>query len=637
MYLVMFRPIIVFLLLGLMACSTSKTISSQDISSKGKKQYDKAVALIKKGKKEDGIKKLEELAIQQPQFVKSREKLVGLYWKDGNLDKTINHLEELVKLQPENMKYRINLADAYIENQQFSEARTVINKLETTEDKATDRKIQELSFRVNAMENPVPFDPVPIQGTVNSESMEYHPILTADGQHIYFVSVGSGRFRHEDIYSASIDETTSRTEDRSSLQSLNTQGQEGAFTLSQNGRILIFTGCERPDAIGGCDLYISVFKDGQWSSPRNMGDKINSRYWDASPSLGSDNKTLYFSSKRPGGKGGSDIWVSKLVGRAWSDPKNLGDRINTSKNDETPFIHPDMKTLYFVSDGHVGMGSYDIFYSKLEDNTWSRPQNMGYPINTSEREGGLSIDLNGNRAYYSSMIDFEEKEGSVVSGDIYYFDLPEDSRPDPMTYVKVKVIDKETKNHLAANVDISGLGSVYKNSIKSNANGDLITLPQGMYAVLTTMEGYTLHSENIDFNSGEVGAEPFEYVIELMPIKKIIKESEPIILHNIFFESGSAELLDVSMVEIDQLYDIMNKNPEISIRILGHTDNVGSEMDNMVLSKSRAKSVYNVLQEKGIPAARLAYEGKGETQPIAENDTEVGRQKNRRTEFVIVR
>ena len=606
--------------------------------SKGQtKLYNKALKCLKKGKKQEGIMKLEELIRSKPTFTKGREKLVSLYWKEGDLENTIVHLKALNNTFPENDKYRYNLIKAYEENGDLVNALAVLKMSGETMKEADMKRIKELEFRINALDNPVEFDPKKLQGSINTTQMEYHPILSADGSTMYYVTVEGGRFRNEDIYSSSVSDSLFQFGTGQNLPNINSRAQEGAFTISQDGRIMIFTGCDKTDAIGGCDLYLSIHSEGQWGPPRNLGDKINSRYWDAAPSLGSDGRTLFFASKRPGGQGGSDIWVSRLEGRTWSDPENLGEVINTPENDEVPFIHPDMTTLYFVSEGHVGMGSYDIFMSKKEGSSWTTPKNLGYPINTEHREGGLSIDLFGERAYFSSMIDFGMKNDTMVTGDIYYFDLPVESRPDPTTYVVFHVLDKDSGAPIESTVEIEGLRNEYSNRLRSHSEGSLVTMTKGMYSINVNTTGYSLYSENINFDSPASMTEPLLYTIELIPIKTIEKESEPIVLQNIFFESGSADLLDISMGEIKQLEKLLRENPNVSVKIIGHTDNVGKDADNLVLSRDRAKAVYNKLVELGIPSSRLAYEGKGESVPLADNESEEGRQKNRRTEFIILK
>jgi len=420
------------------------------------------------------------------------------------------------------------------------------------------------------------------------------------------------------------------------LEEVNSVHSEGAMCLSQNGRIMLFAAEGRRSSYGGYDIYISIKKDSFWTVPKNLGSAINSRYWDSTPSLSSDLKTLYFSSKRPGGQGGSDIWRSQFTSSGeWGKPENLSDVINTEGNDEAPFIHPDGQSLYFVSDTHIGMGSYDIFRSNLDENgNWSVPENLGYPINTKEREGGLFIELLGNRAYYSSQ---QSTDTFHVSrpGDIYYFNLPEKAKPKPVSYLRVIVVDSETKQTLPAEVQIIELSEKTKKVKGTDGKGKLLVVIQpGNYVVNVSKEGYLFHSENISLDSMTLGKEPFEYEVELIAQKKY---ETPIVLNNIFFETGSAELKELSNVEIQILGDLLSSNENLKIKILGHTDNVGSEAANLTLSENRAKAVFEKLISLGIAAERLSYEGRGETDPIDTNETEEGRTKNRRTEFIEVK
>ena len=377
-----------------------------------------------------------------------------------------------------------------------------------------------------------------------------------------------------------------------------------------------------------------------------MGPVINSEHWDSSPSISTDGRTLYFSSKRPGGIGGADLWVVKLNSQnKWGEPQNLGPKINTKGNEETPYLHPDNGTLYFVSDGHIGLGSYDLFVTrKNKEQNWDTPINMGYPINTPNREGGLFVDLAGEKAYYGSQIDLASKDSLYRSGDIYYFDLPNEYKPELVTYLKVIVRDWKTKGLINAQAQVINLDEeLSQSNINTTVSGSLLTTIQpGEYALSISRDNYVFHSENIKLEDGVDITDPFVYEIFLRPIEveenPVVKtEPAPIVLNNIFFETGSAQLLSRSDTEINNLIALMSGNDDLRIKIIGHTDNVGRESYNKELSTNRAKAVYDRLVSAGVARPRLAFEGRGEQQPIADNETEDGRRKNRRTEFIVLR
>ena len=227
---------------------------------------------------------------------------------------------------------------------------------------------------------------------------------------------------------------------------INTINNEGAQTLSSGGNYMYFTACDRPGGLGSCDLYFSAFDNGKWSVPVNVGAPVNTQYWESQPSISADGKILFFSSSRPGGIGGKDIWYSVLKeNNKWAVPVNMGNNINTEGDEMSPFIHFDGKTLYFASDGRPGMGGFDIYFTRMNaDSTWAVPKNLGYPINTFNDEMGLVIEAGGQYAFFSS------KRDNINGKDIFYFPLDESIRPDPVSYLKGKVYDKETGKMLKA-------------------------------------------------------------------------------------------------------------------------------------------------------------------------------------------
>ena len=645
------RVFISFVCLFVFGMATSQSITVDALDKKSRKKYAKALKCLKKGDIEKGIAGLQTIVDNNPDFTEGAEKLSGLYISAGQDEKAIPLMRHLAQGDgPMSPALAMTLARALERNKEFDEGISAVEKaLANPEMKPAFRdslelRLEELKFRKVGYANPVKFIPEKLSPAVNTEAMEYHPAFIADGSQIYFVKVrGEGRYRNEDIYMAKVLDGQAVGK-AMPIAEVNTDGQEGTFCLSQDGRIMIFTSCERRDAIGGCDLYITVKKGNHWTEPQNMGASINSRWWDSTPSLAADNRTLYFSSRRPGGEGGSDIWMTKLnKHNRWETPVNLGPTVNTKNNDEGPYIHPDSKSLYFISDGHLGFGSYDIFISrKDDDNKWKTPVNLGYPINTPAREGGLFVNLRGDKAYYSSQLQFDEGQ---QGGDIYSFDLPLQLRPDLVTYINVEVRDAQTKGLIIARTEFLDLLNEKETVVlDTDVSGKLLTTVKlGEYAMNVSKAGYLFHSENIEVNSVMSMEKPFSYKVYLEPIPPKEEPSIPeakapkIILKNIFFETGSAELLSKSEGEINTLAKLLRDNPDMRIKILGHTDNVGNDRDNQRLSEQRAKAVQDALIAKGITKDRLRHEGKGETNPVADNTTEEGRRSNRRTEFFIIR
>jgi len=646
----LYKYFIVGCLLVIGLSATAQNLTLKDLDKKSAKTYKKALKCFSKNKQSEGIVLLEKVTTKYPQFSKASEKLVGIYLDKGENDKAVDLMERMVEtLDSAKPKLYTSLSYAHEEKGHYDKAISAIDACLAKNDLSgellakIEHRREELVFRQAAYAAPNDLDPVKLGSNINTTDSEYHPALNADGTLMIYVKVGDGPRRNENLYQSKRMANDSFSIGQP-IETLNTSAQEGAFTLSQNGRVLIFTACERQDSRGGCDLYISFRKGESWTPARNMGPVINSRYWDASPSLSSDNRSIYFSSKRPGGLGGSDIWMSRLnANNEWQTPINLGPTVNTAENDEAPYLHPDGKSLYFISRGHMGMGSYDIFLSKKTTEGWAQPQNLGYPINTKAREGGLFVDLTGHKAYFSSDIDFSDDQDKQEGGDIYYFKLPEEYRPELVSYLRMEVTDADTKGYINAIAELKDLKEdATVPGLEFNVSGGVLltTIVPGEYALSISKKGYLFHSENLVLAEESTHSDPFLYQVELQPIRKeVVVEQEkqkPVILNNIFFASGSAELLPTSDSEIDKLIQLLSSNPELTIKILGHTDNVGPDQANLQLSTARAAAVYNRLLNAGFPSDRVLYEGRGENDPIADNETEEGRQRNRRTEFILI-
>jgi outer membrane protein OmpA-like peptidoglycan-associated protein len=376
---------------------------------------------------------------------------------------------------------------------------------------------------------------------------------------------------------------------------------------------------------------MSYLTENGWSKPFNLGDKINSDQWESQPSISPDKRDLYFASKRFGGYGGSDIYVSHLLPNGtWSKPENLGPEINTSADETEPFIHADNQSLYFVSNGLPGYGDADIFLTrKGTDGKWSKPENLGYPINTINNDGTMVIAADGVTTYFSS-----NRSDSKGGNDIYTFKMRPSMQPHKTLWVKGKVFDAKTKAGLPSSVELIDLASKQTISkVQTDETGNyLITLPVGKdYAFNVNRRGYLFYSDNYSLKDKSPDS-TYEKNIPLQPIEV----NASIVLKNIFFDFNKFDLKPESQVELDKVVQLMQDNPTVKIQIEGHTDNIGNAADNLKLSENRAKAVVNYLVTKNISAARLIAKGFGATKPIAENSTEEGRAQNRRTELKVV-
>tara|TARA_Y100000385_G_C13109516_1_gene651568 strand:- start:1857 stop:3779 length:1923 start_codon:yes stop_codon:yes gene_type:complete len=494
---------------------------------------------------------------------------------------------------------------------------------------------EEARFTNAQIKNPVLFNPISISSNVNTSSSEYLPQFTADHAKMYFTRRLNGQ---EDIFF--VEKTENGYGKAEPFILINTENfDEGAHSISADGNTFIFTHHDDKYGMGGHDLYITSKNNGEWSRPKNMGRKVNSVFWDSQPSLSGDGNILFFSSTREGGYGGKDIWYSILSKEGfWSSPINAGNVVNTSTDESSPFLHTDMRTLYFRSNGHIGMGSFDLFVARRKKGGgWSEVKNLGYPINTEGQEGALSISLDGTKGYFAT-----DYDGKVLQDhlDIYEFELPMDIRPEPCTYLKIRSIDAGTKIPVGSILEIIDISTnTIISSKKVDFNGEVlipIPLRQKMMINLTA-EGYIFYSDHIIIDSIAHGMAPFDKTIHLtkIPAPSTFDEGKSFVLKNVFFESGTAELQQISLMEIKKLADILMKNEKLKLKIIGHTDNVGEDYDNKVLSEKRASSVKEALISLGIQQNRLVTEGKGESAPVQDNSTEAGRNQNRRTEFIL--
>jgi outer membrane protein OmpA-like peptidoglycan-associated protein len=411
----------------------------------------------------------------------------------------------------------------------------------------------------------------------------------------------------------------------------------------------------------GGDLYESILFGLDWEEPVRMNKNINSKYHESTVSLSFDGKRLYFVSNKEIGIGGDDIYYSDMdINGEWGASKNIGPEINTRFREEGVFMHPDGKTMYFSSQGHESMGGFDIFKSSFEDGKWAAPINLGYPINGPDDDVFFVVSGSGNHAYFAS-----SKQGGYGEQDIYRITFlgPEKQAllnsqdqllsvvADPMNNLKTEsavevksskltilkglVIDEKSQEPLESSIDlIDNEKNVVLATFKSNASTGkyLVTLPSGKnYGLAVRRLGYMFHSEN--FNLPE-GADYQEFSLNIS--MKKIEIGNSIVLRNIFFDFDKSSIRSESQNELNRLVKLLKDNPKVKIELSSHTDDVGQEEYNMRLSFARSNSVVDYIISKGVSPSRLIPKGYGEGLPIAENDTEVGRQNNRRTEFKIL-
>jgi outer membrane protein OmpA-like peptidoglycan-associated protein len=584
---------------------------------------------------DEAITQLEQAAKADPKFIEAHAQLADVLRMRHIYKPAITHFLKVIELDPEyNRSVYLKIGDCEITSAQYEPALHHLEKYltypnNTAQNTAYAQKlIADCKFSIQALTRPVTFVPINMGAEINTAADEYLPVATADEGTLIFTRKIEN---NEDFYkSIKLNNQWQNAQYLSDIINTPTYN-EGAQSISQDGKYLFFTGCNRPDGLGRCDIYIAQKKGDDWAKPFSLSSPINTSGWEAQPSISADGRTLYFVSNRKGGYGGYDIWKSNLTDKGWSNPENMGPEINTAYDEQSPFIHPDDSTFYFCSNGWPGMGNKDLFVSRLsKDGKWQKPENLGYPINSSGDENGLTLTANGSYAFFSS-----DNLKGYGGYDIYTFELPAKLRPNIVTYVKGTVADKKTKAPLEAAIEIIDLQKnvpVYQDYSSEDAGEFLATLGAGKnYGLNISRSGYLFYSDNFSL-IGLKDKKAFNLSVLLSPIEV----GNKVILKNIFFDTNKFELKAESKAELQKLVEFLQLNKTVRIEISGYTDDVGNQQANVVLSEKRANSVYQYLSANGIMATRLVYKGYGEAQPIAPNTIDDNRALNRRTEFMII-
>ncbi len=634
------KKLVLFIVTFLTISSAYSQYDRAKINKKAIQLYDLALQRIDDGNLTIAAGQLMQAIESDKNFVEAYLTLAAIYGKLKSYKSSILNYEKAISLDSNyTLDYKLAYSIQLAGQGEFDKALTAVNELLTKKPPKNQTSLASAQKRKQSYEFAIDYEkknsnklyvfaPKNMGNTINTNESEYFPSLTIDGKELVFTR-RIKNFNEDFYYSKrNVDEWDQA---KPMEGNVNTEQNEGAQNISQDGQWLVFTACNRPNGFGSCDLYISYYTPQGWSEAVNLGGKINSEAWESQPCLSPDKRDIYFTSKRAGGYGGSDLYVCHLQPNGkWSDPENLGAEINTTGDEACPFLHADNQTLYFTSNGLPGYGGNDLYYvRKNPGNVWSKPVNLGFPINTISDEGTLFIAADSKTAYYAS--DRNDSKGGL---DIYSFELRQDIRPNKTLWVKGQVSDKKTTKGIASSVELIDLSSKQTiTKVQTDESGNyFITLPVGKdYAFNVNRKGYLFYSDNfLMLNKSPDSV--YQKNITLLPIET----NASVVLKNIFFDVGKFELKTESQVELEKLIQLMTENPTLKIEISGYTDNVGKPADNLLLSNNRAKAVVTYLVSKAIPVQRLTAKGYGETNPKAENKTEEGRALNRRTEMKVV-
>lgn len=594
------------------------------------------------------------------------------YLNSEKKTKSVTYLEKAYSLKPDvdpDINYHLGMA--YQNNHQYAEAGKhykVFKAKNKNLAKVINQKIKACHIGDSILRHPAHVTIKPFGPGINSSFSDTSPLLTADGQTLIFTSNRStdtykikSSTNLEDILIVHKENGQWSTPQLIS-ENIHSKFNDAATALSHDGKTLLLFYEE-----GKGDIYTSTLENKTWTKPVPLNRFINNPHFrENAASVSPDGKKLFFSSNRPGGRGNFDLYVCELDSKGhWGRPSNLGSTINTNGNEDSPFIHANGKTLFFSSDGQPTLGSSDIFKSELKHGKWTKPENLGYPINSNEFEGSFSLSPDQRTGYYSAFredglgntdlytIDFRvrenekkfvletkrktenQMEGTTSQGDFIdpVIQLHEDKNI--VTKLRGKIIDVSTSAPLSATISLvdNKINRIIS-KITSTESGDFeLVIPHGgNYGVTTEKNGYLFNS--INFN-----VPPFEKYQEVDTHILMVKAEagSKVILKNIFFDMGKSDFKTESLPELENVRDLLLLNKNLHVQINGYTDNKGDPALNRLLSLKRSESVVIYLIKNGIESNRVKAKGYGSERPLVSNDDEEeGRQLNRRTEIEII-
>jgi tetratricopeptide (TPR) repeat protein len=615
----------------------SQWYDPEKVTAKVQLVYSGAIQALRDAEWNEAGTLLRKAIKMEPKFVEGWLSLGGMYGQLKQYDSAVYCYQKAWEMDSIfsnelQIPWSMNLAGVG----RFAEAKQMIDRL--LANPATDKRVlKDAQFRLNTYQFAVDFEkkhgrqenfhPKNLGDSINSTYSEYYPSFTIDDSIFVFTRRGKG-IREDFIKSEKAGNGYHLAKPVEGQ--LNDEPSKGGISISQDGEWLLFAGNFSRQGFGDFDIYMSTATPQGWSDPYNLGENINTEFWESSPSISPDKQTLYFSSNRPGGFGGKDLYVShRQPNGSWGVAENMGENFNTAADDLAPFIHSDNQTLYFTSGGHPGYGGSDIYVSrKGPDGQWTVPENLGYPINTIGDEGSMMVTADGKTAYYAA-------NGSDTRGglDLYSFELPEFARPKRTLWVKGQVVNATNSRGLPSAIELKDIktGALVEKVVTDETGNYLVTLPVGSdYTFTVNRKGFLFYSDHFLLGS-KPSDSTYRKDIALQPIAV----NTALELKNILFETNSFTLDPLSFTELDKVVQLLKDNPGLKVQIKGHTDNVGTPSANLALSSNRAKSVVGYITSKGIEAARLSFKGYGSALPVAANNSEEGRARNRRTELVV--
>lgn len=606
--------------------------------------YESAMKDYRSGKSTDAKAKLDAALEAEPNFAKAYILLGEMSYK-SNPKAAKEYYEKSIEICG-NADFMVlfKLAKMYYDNREFLKSVQKFTAfIDANSNKPNliheaDSLIQVATFYDKILNHPVPFDPTLVPG-VNTSADEYLPVISPDNDIFLFTrkylkqsdkfgAFSGGKMVEE--FTMAKKENGAFNEGKALPPPFNAGMNEGGACLTLDNKTMFITICNVKGGYGSCDIWNTTQKEGKWMMMQNLGSGVNDSTWQSQTSVSSTGRTLYFSSDRAGGFGGKDIYkiVKDSMGY-WSEPINLGPKINTAGDEKSPFIHTDDKTIYFCSNGQLGLGGFDIFYARKDSvGEWQKPENIGSPINSDRDDLGFFVSTDGKNGYFAS-----NKMQGVGGWDIYSFPLYEGARPQKVMFLKGKVQDEKGQAILDAKIELKDLKTNEIIHVDVDSSGEYVfaRAMDNDQMMLVKKEGFFYNSTTIKANDAK-----YEGVAKINFGLQELKQGGSYKIKNLFFNNNSAEITEDAGMELLNLVAFLNENPDVNIEVAGHTDNVGNDAANLSLSTNRAKSVHEFLIAHGIVGNRVRYRGYGETKPVATNDSEDGRAMNRRTEVTVL-
>ncbi len=630
--------------LTILACSFTVTVASAQYSRSAMpagatKWFGKGEEYLGNNDFAKAATAFENAVKEDPGFLDAYIRLGGIYLQARNYERAGWCYEQVQSRNPKFLQPSlIYFAQARAGSYKFDEALTLIRSYQTVPKlpKASKQKArlleQQYDFARKAVQHPVPFSPLNLGVDVNTKDAEYLPSITIDEQTLVFTRRVNGE--DEEFFISHKDTCGYWAAAVNMGVPPNSSGNEGAQNISADGHYLFFSKCERRSADGitggGCDLYMSYTEtDSTWSVPKPFKATLNTPGYESMPCISVDNKDLYYVSNRDGGYGGLDIWVTHFDEGKWSRPENLGPEINTPYDDIAPFIHFDNQTLYFASEGHPGMGDMDLFMSrKTPDGKWSKPVNLGYPINTVNHEGGMVVNASGSTAYYAS-----NRGNAVGETDLYSFELPAAVKPIPVAFIKGVVKDSISQRRVTSQqVDLLDTltGQVIASASTNKGDGSYwLAAPSGKNYVLNVERpGYMESKTPVDLHEVKV-YDPLEIDVTLAGWEL----ATDMFKAPVYFEYASVLVPDSAAQYLQEIATTLIRYPQLHLVVMGHADALGGAEAKQQYSVDRARNVLQALIALHVPEMQLSAEGYSDSLPQADNETPEGRAMNRRVTF----